>query len=328
MILTKENYFSHKANTKYMSNSQYKGFVECEAQQMAKLFGQWEEPAATALLVGKYVHAWNEGRLEEFCAENPEILVKDGVLLLKYIDSLRDGDSDSFVQLNPDALTQAGIMRAGFSKAKEAFEDVKDKKISFDSFARKMTLLGDYRKADEIIEMINQSPLFLTALSGQKEVIFTANMFGCDWKILIDSYMPEEERFGDLKVLKSLFDKFWDTEAQCYQNVFEYRGYYGQMAIYADVERRANKRECYFEPFIAVATKEKFPNKDITSFVSTEQSVEDFIQSQLLMVESHMPRILAVKDGTEKPNRCGKCDYCVSTKVLTGTTHYSAYNLY
>ena len=44
---------------------------------------------------------------------------------------------------------------------------------------------------------------------------------------------------------------------------------------------------------------------------------------ELADVEAHMPRILAVKMGAEEPVRCENCDYCRSTKQLTGAIHYS-----
>ncbi len=87
MILTNENYYSPEANWEYMSVSQYKQFLNCEATAMAQLRGEWEQPKTTALLVGSYVDAWFEGTLGTFYKENPEIFKKDGSLKADFIQA-------------------------------------------------------------------------------------------------------------------------------------------------------------------------------------------------------------------------------------------------
>ncbi|APB77427.1 hypothetical protein PPYC2_21835 [Paenibacillus polymyxa] len=82
MKLTKSNYFSQEANRHYMSVSQFKSFLPsyggCEAQAIAKINGEYEQPAITAFMEGHYVHAWNEGKLEDFKADNPEMYSSRG----------------------------------------------------------------------------------------------------------------------------------------------------------------------------------------------------------------------------------------------------------
>lgn len=82
LVLTKENYHSLEANKNYMSVSQFKEFdIEhggCPARAIAKLKGEWEDEEKTALLVGSYVHAWNEGKeaFKKFCEENHDSIYK------------------------------------------------------------------------------------------------------------------------------------------------------------------------------------------------------------------------------------------------------------
>ena len=78
MILTPENYFSPEADREYMSVSQYKSFLKCEAAAYAELTGEWQREEKEAFLVGHYVHAWAEGKLDEFIAEHPEIIASQG----------------------------------------------------------------------------------------------------------------------------------------------------------------------------------------------------------------------------------------------------------
>ena len=252
-----------------MGSTQYKEFLDCEARAMARLNGEYEEGEKSYFLVGQYVHAWNQGILEDFIEKNKESI-----------------------------FTKTGAFRAEFSKA------------------------------NEVIDSIKNDPFFMKAISGEKEVIFKAKMFGCEWKICIDSYFPDKGRFCDLKIIKSLYDKFWNKDGQYYESVIEHYGYIDQVAIYAEVERLATKREAHLEPFIAVATKETVPDREVISFNNELMSHSDFITSRLEVIKSKMPRILAVKSGKEIPTRCEKCDYCKLTKKLKRTKSFVDFNLY
>lgn len=309
MKLTRDNYFSKEADLYYMSNSQYKAFTECEAQAMAVLEDRWERPQCEALLLGQYIHAWNEDRLAEFVEANKDdIYTKTGRLKLLYLQWLHSNNQDDprFEEL----FTKQGKLR---SRVDEPFSE-DDRKAQF-------------KQIDNLITFINDDPFFLTAIKGEHEVIFTAEMFGVPWKIQIDSYFVDKKRIGDLKCLKSLDEKFWVHDH--YEGVLEYRGYNTQMAVYAEIERLANGRAegDYFEPFLAVVTKEKYPNKEIISYVSLDEGVHEFVITRLNWIEAHIERIKAVKSGKEKPSRCGVCPYCRTTKKLTGTTHYSSYQI-
>ena len=78
MLLTKDNYYSVEADRHYMSVSQYKKFIQCEAAAMAKLTEEYTEPKSEALLFGSYVHSWLDDSLEEFKESNPDIFSTRG----------------------------------------------------------------------------------------------------------------------------------------------------------------------------------------------------------------------------------------------------------
>lgn len=82
--LTANNYYDRASDLAYMSVSQYKSFMSCEARTMAKLNGEYEEEKNTALLVGSYVDSAIEGTLEEFKQENPQIFKKNGELYSEF----------------------------------------------------------------------------------------------------------------------------------------------------------------------------------------------------------------------------------------------------
>ena len=91
MTLTNENYYSLEANNAYMSVSQLKSFMKCEAAAMAELRGEYTRPTTTALLVGSFVDAWFEGdtSFRAFQQEHPEIFKRDGSLKADYVQAAR-----------------------------------------------------------------------------------------------------------------------------------------------------------------------------------------------------------------------------------------------
>ena len=89
MEINNENYFSEEAEKEYMTYSQIKDFLECEAQALAKIEGRWETPESDALLQGGYLDAFFSHELEEFKQKHPQIFKKDGSLLAKF-DVCRD----------------------------------------------------------------------------------------------------------------------------------------------------------------------------------------------------------------------------------------------
>lgn len=249
--LTDENYYSSEANIAYMSVSQYKDFLKCEARAMAKLRAEYEEPKTTALLVGSYVDSYFEGTLDKFKTANPEI---------------------------------------------------------FNSRTGK--LKSDFAHADTIIRRIESDRLFMRYMSGKKQVIMTKHLFGCDWKIKMDSYFPDD-KIVDLKVMKSM-------ERVMGISFVEHWKYDIQLSIYSEVE--GNDLETY----IACATKQTEPDIEIIHVPKWRHT------ECLREVREHMPHILAVKNGEEEPVGCGVCPYCRSQKKLIEPLDFElvGYNTY
>ena len=225
---------------------------------------------------------------------------KTAFLVGSYVHAFNEDMLEKFIEDHPEITTKGGALRA------------------------------DYIKANNAIEVISRDKLFMTALSGQKEVIVTAELFGIKWRIMIDSFSEKLKRFTDLKYLKSLDDKVWNRELHLYEHVLEAYGYYLQVAIYSKVLSVNRKLDVgdYFEPLLAIVTKEDIPNKAIVGFISDQETLATFIERQLFIVENFIERVKEVKSGKVEPIRCGSCDYCRETKVLMGTTHYSDFSVY
>ena len=57
MQINKDNYYSIEADLSTMSVSQYKLWLKCERQALAKIRGEYRQSETDAFLLGKYVHA-------------------------------------------------------------------------------------------------------------------------------------------------------------------------------------------------------------------------------------------------------------------------------
>lgn len=270
MSLNKNNYYENEANLHYMSVSQFKSFLPsyggCEAATMAELNGEYERPRIEAFDEGHFIHAWNEGTLEEFKANNPHIYSSRG--------------------------KTAGELKANF------------------------------KHCEKMIEVLENDPLVMKALAGQKEVIFTAELFGIPWKVMLDSYQPETGLFADLKTMKEIDGKFWNKDVQAYENFIDHYGYNVQMAVYAEIEKQVTGRQKWLLPHMVVVTKQDPPDHDIIYFDYND------IEAGLQIVARNIERVKAVKSGEVEPVRCEKCDYCRATKKVKRIKHVSELSLY
>lgn len=180
------------------------------------------------------------------------------------------------------------------------------KKETPEIFTQDEGLKAPYIQADKIIERMERDPLFMMYMSGKKQVIMTAELFGTKWKIKIDSY-AEGIAITDLKVVESITKPKWVRDIG-YLDFIRYWGYDIQGAIYQEVVYRNTGLRLPF--YIAAGTKEEEPNIEVI------QVTQNYLDEAKNMVEMNMPRILRVKNGEVEPDRCEMCDCCRHTKVL------------
>lgn len=198
------------------------------------------------------------------------------LLVGSYVDSYFEGTVGEFKKETPEIFTQDGGLKA------------------------------PYIQADKIIERMERDPLFMMYMSGKKQVIMTAELFGTKWKIKIDSY-AEGIAITDLKVVESITKPKWVRDIG-YLDFIRYWGYDIQGAIYQEVVYRNTGLRLPF--YIAAGTKEAEPNIEVI------QVTQNYLDEAKNMVEMNMPRILRVKNGEVEPDRCEMCDCCRHTKVL------------
>lgn len=188
--------------------------------------------------------------------------VTKALLVGSFVDRYFEGTLDSFMKENPGIYTRRRELRA------------------------------DFKRANQIIEIVKTDPKFMDSMSGEKQRIFTFEMFGVKWKIKLDSYNPGKA-ITDLKVVARM-DRLpqwrYDIQGAVYQK---------------GVEICTGDRLPFY---LAVVTKEKVLDRDIWQI---PQSTLDFALRQ---VEENIGRYVDIKEGRIEPEHCGRCDYCKSIK--------------
>lgn len=205
---------------------------------------------------------------------NPEPTT--AMLVGSYVDSYVEGTLDRFMNENPDIFSRSGELKA------------------------------PYKKAEDIISRIERDEYFMKYLSGEKQKIMTADLFGCKWKIKMDSYIPGVA-IVDLKIMSSIVDLKWVKDVG-YLDFVRYWGYDIQGAIYQKVVELNTGKKLPF--YIAAATKENEPDIRIIHIT------QNYLDEALALVEANIKRVLEVKNGEVLPDRCDACDCCRHNRVL------------
>ena len=273
-------------NENYFSEEASKEFLSVSQYKdfMGSLGKLGCEARAVARIKGDYI---------EYMEQSTALMVGS------YVDAHFEGTLDIFKAQHPDIFLKTGKNAGQLKK--------------------------EYVKAEEIINRCEQDALFSQYMSGEKQVIMTADLFGSPWKIKIDSYHPGK-CIVDLKVMKSIRDQFYHKDFG-YMNFIEEWGYDIQGAVYQEVEYQNQLSKCKTEEekakckrlpfFIAVASKEKVTDIEVIWIP------DEHLREKLIEVQQNTPKIVALKNGEYEPVRCGKCDYCKQTKVLTKAIHFS-----
>lgn len=201
-----------------------------------------------------------------------------------YVDSYFEGTLEKFKEENPECFTKT----------------------------KPYSLKAPFKQAEIMIARCEQDDFFMSTLSGEKQVIMTGYLFGCDWKIKMDSYLPGKA-IVDLKTSADIH-KAWKVQDYGYASFVEYWAYTLQMAVYQKIVEinTGKKLPCY----ISVVTKEESPEIKV---IYIDQMTLDHALNEIQM---NMESVLMVKRGEVEPVSCGKCDYCKSAEVLAGPINY------
>ena len=200
------------------------------------------------------------------------------MLVGSYVDAYFEGTLEKFKSENPEIFTKAGGLRA------------------------------EYVRAEEIIRRLERDEYFMASMSGQKQVIMTGELFGVPWKIKIDSFLPGRV-IVDLKIVESITKAKWVKDIG-YLDFVRFWGYDTQGAVYQEIVQQNTGEHLPF--YISAASKE--PETDLEVIHVTD----NFLDDAMSVVQAKLPRIMQVKRGEVKPDRCEVCDCCRHTKILRG----------
>lgn len=179
-------------------------------------------------------------------------------------------------------------------------------------FKKNGELLAKYSKANDIIDRIESDELMNSFLRGKLQQIRTGNLFGVDWKIKID--VLHDDKIVDLKIVKDFGSVYKDGFG--FRPWVEAWGYDIQGAVYQRIEQISSGRKEPLPFYIVAATKEKVTDIDII------QIPQHILDAALKVVESKIDGFDLIKTGELEPRRCGVCDYCKKTKVLSAPRVY------
>lgn len=222
--------------------------------------------------------------------------------------------SGAYIQPSSNALLVGSYTHAAF-ESDEAFNQFLEENNG-SIFKARGGKYSDFETADRMIEVLKNDPFSMFAMEGDKEEIYTAHLFGADWKIKVDSVNHERLIFSDLKTTQDLHKRFWSDKYNGWASFVEAWDYVLQMAMYRRVLQE-NTGQTY-TPYIVAVTKENPPNKAVIHF---DESRFDFEYEYL---EMKMERFREVKAKKVDPIKCGTCDYCRSVKQLGDTIEVGA----
>lgn len=211
-----------------------------------------------------------------------------------------------YIPETTEALLVGGYVDAYFSGPKE-FEEYPAKHPEI--FNKNGKLAAKFLHANRMIERVEEDPVLMQYLTGEKQVIVTGEIFGVPWKGKIDVLDPD--RIVDLKTVKDFADIYEEGFGK--RPWIEYWGYDLQGAIYQELVRQKTGETLPF--YIVAVTKEKEPD---IKLIEIPQHVMDTAWN---VAADRIDRFVRVKYGAE-PRRCGCCDWCKRTKKITGPEVY------
>lgn len=172
------------------------------------------------------------------------------------------------------------------------------KKDNPEIFRKDGGLKSEYVKAQKIIDRIESEPGFMAMLGGEKQAVKTGIIEGVPVKIKMDFYFAGE-KIVDLKIMRD-FEPIWkEGQKMPWFAAWEYDL---QGAVYQEIE--GNKLPFY----LVAATKENVTD------IQGVHIPQDYLDERLAYFKGMVRHFQNVKEGLEKPTRCGKCDYCKATK--------------
>ena len=176
-----------------------------------------------------------------------------------------------------------------------------------------------YEQADKMIEVAQNDPLIMSLidLPGENEKIMTGELWGVPWRIRLDKYVPDGRMIIDWKTVANISELKWSEAMHEKVTFIDAYGYMMRAAVYTEIEKQ-NAHSSEDAPFIIVAiSKQDYPDKEAL-YLNHRQRYD----YELEQIKKRLGMIQMIKAGRIKPKRCGCCDYCRATKVLSAIRPY------
>ena len=219
--------------------------------------------------------------------------------------------SGLYTREDTDALLIGSYVDAYFSGS-EAFGRFHEK-YGDQMFTKKGELYAKFRTAFDMINCIEGQPLAVDYLSGDRQVVMAAELFGMPWKAKLDVY--NDQRIVDLKTVRN-FDDIYDPAYGTRRSWVEFWRYDIQGSIYQRIEQKVSGRSEPLPFYLVAVTKERVPD------IKVLQIPQHVLDAAYHLVEAKIERYDLIKNGEVEPMRCERCDYCKATKILTAPEVY------
>lgn len=204
-----------------------------------------------------------------------------------------------------EAFLQGGYVDAHFSGTESVYIDNHPEIIN----SRSGELKAAYKKAQDAIDRADRDEYFKHCMSGESQVIMTAELFGKPWKVKIDSL--HDDKIVDLKYMRDMSSVYKGGEWKPFVAAY---GYDIQGYIYQAVVEAVTGKHLPF--YLAVVTKEE------PADIAVIHVPDKFLNVNKGMIEHYLPEFDSVKQGKVEPVRCESCAYCRQSKILTGAVEY------
>lgn len=282
--LTEDNYYSPEADMEYMSCSQYQGWQECEAKQLAKLQGRWVDEEKECFLVGNYFHSHFEGEEAH----------------QKFLDE----HFDDIFKTKSATDKKTGIKTVTVVGKYKPYE-VADKMISV---AEKSPLIRRF------IDMQGENEIFMTGYIGETKWRMKMDKYVRDNRFIIDYKTVAniwETTYNPSKQVRQTFVEMhgYIFRAAVY-SLIEAQNALGLTFDEAFTQLK-NGELNMAQFFLICVSKQDYPDKEIISVKHEQQYI-----AEIEGVFKNLYRYNMIKEGRILPKRCGGCDYCRATKIL------------
>lgn len=310
--ITDDNYYDMEINKTYMSFHTWlslhgcDGVIRCEAKAVAEMNGEYEDTEADrlALQIGGYtdsILAGDENEYKKFVKANPDIFNYE-----------KEVDLDGIAKHYPEWLTRNGTLKSGISLKK--IEEEEPTLITY----KPKGLKSNFLMADKMVKRCQKDPLFMGFMDGEKQRIFTAEMWGIPFKAKIDSYKPYGKPIlVDLKTTRDIHKLFFKKDIG-HIDFISYYGYIYQLALYREIVYRNTGEMC--DCYVCAVSKGKHPEIKVIGIdnVSLDSAIAEIEKS------IKYTSLVEVWRGQTEPMRCNspECPYCVDTERLTEIVDY------